>query len=178
MNWRAFDTVIVVTDRRVLDKQIRNTIKQFAQVSSIVGAVTEGSQQLRTYFQQGKKIIITTVQKFPFILDEIGDGHRGRTFAIIIDDAHSSQGGRTSAKMNIALAANGAEEEEETVEDTINRLMEARPMAGTASPLDLPLHPNLGIMAQRRRGLLQTRAPTESTLVSNVPGPEGTPEIC
>jgi type I restriction enzyme R subunit len=121
MNWRAFDTVIVVTDRRVLDKQIRNTIKQFAQVSSIVGAVTEGSQQLRTYLQQGKKIIITTVQKFPFILDEIGDGHRGRTFAIIIDDAHSSQGGRTSAKMNIALAANGAEEEEETVEDTINR---------------------------------------------------------
>jgi type I restriction enzyme R subunit len=83
----------------------------------IVSAVTEGSQQLRTFPQQGKKIIITTVQKFPFILDEIGDGHRGRTVAIIIDEAHSSQGGRTSAKMNIALAANGVEEEEETVED-------------------------------------------------------------
>ena len=129
----TFDTVIVVTDRRVLDKQIRDTIKQFAQVSSIVGAVTEGSQQLRTFLQQGKKIIITTVQKFPFILDEIGDEHRGRTFAIIIDEAHSSQGGRTSAKMNIALAANGVEEEEETVEDTINRLMEARKVLPNAS---------------------------------------------
>ena len=129
----TFDTVIVVTDRRNLDKQIRDTIKQFAQVSSVVGAVTEGSQQLRTYLQQGKKIIITTVQKFPFILDEIGDEHRGRTFAIIIDEAHSSQGGRTSAKMNIALAAGGAEEEEETVEDTINRLMEARKVLPNAS---------------------------------------------
>ena len=129
----TFDTVIVVTDRRVLDKQIRNTIKQFAQVSSIVGAVTEGSQQLRAFLQQGKKIIITTVQKFPFILDEIGDGHRGRTFAIIIDEAHSSQGGRASAKMNIALAADGAEEAEDTIEDTINRLMEARKVLPNAS---------------------------------------------
>ncbi|HVI86826.1 MAG TPA: type I restriction endonuclease [Dongiaceae bacterium] len=129
----TFDTVIVVTDRRVLDKQIRNTVKQFAQVSSIVAAVTEGAQQLRTFLQQGKKIIITTVQKFPFILDEIGDEHRGRTFAIIIDEAHSSQGGRTAAKMNIALAANGAEEEEETTEDTINRLMTARKVLPNAS---------------------------------------------
>lgn len=128
-----FDTVIVVTDRRVLDKQIRDTIKQFAQVSSIVGAVTEGSQQLRTFLQQGKRIIITTVQKFPFILDEIGDAHRGRNFAIIIDEAHSSQGGRTSAKMNIALAANGAEEEDETTEDTINRIMAARKVLPNAS---------------------------------------------
>lgn len=128
-----FETIIVVTDRRLLDKQIRDTIKQFAQVSSIVGAVTEGSQQLRTFLQQGKRIIITTVQKFPFILDEIGDAHRGRNFAIIIDEAHSSQGGRTSAKMNIALAANGAEEEDETTEDTINRLMEARKVLPNAS---------------------------------------------
>jgi len=59
-----FDTIIVVTDRRVLDKQLRDTIKRFAQVSSIVGAVTEGSQQLRSFLEQGKKVIITTVQKF------------------------------------------------------------------------------------------------------------------
>lgn len=128
-----FDSVIVVTDRRVLDKQIRNTIKQFAQVSAVVGAVTEGSQQLRRFIEGGKKIIITTVQKFPFILDEIGDEHRGRKFAIIIDEAHSSQGGRTAAKMNIALAEGGAEEEEETVEDTINRIMETRKMLANAS---------------------------------------------
>jgi Type I site-specific restriction-modification system, R (restriction) subunit and related helicases len=128
----TFDSVIVVTDRRVLDKQIRDTIKQFAQVSSVVGHA-EKSGDLRAFLTAGKKIIITTVQKFPFILDEIGDEHRGRSFAIIIDEAHSSQGGRTAAKMNIALAANGAEEEEETVEDAINRLMEARKVLPNAS---------------------------------------------
>ena len=63
-----FDTIIVVTDRRLLDKQLRNTIKQFTQVSSTVGAVTEGSKQLREFIEEGKKIIISTVQKFPFIL--------------------------------------------------------------------------------------------------------------
>ena len=128
----TFDSVIVVTDRRVLDKQIRDTIKQFAQVASVVGHA-ERSGDLRGFIKAGKRIIITTVQKFPFILDEIGDEHRGRTFAIIIDEAHSSQGGRTSAKMNIALAANGAEEEEESTEDAINRLMEARKMLPNAS---------------------------------------------
>lgn len=128
----TFDSVIVVTDRRVLDKQIRDTIKQFAQVSSLVGHA-ERSGDLRAFLKTGKRIIITTVQKFPFILDEIGDEHRGRTFAIIIDEAHSSQGGRTSAKMNIALAANGAEEEEESVEDAINRLMASRKVLPNAS---------------------------------------------
>jgi len=127
-----FDSVIVVTDRRVLDKQIKDTIKQFAQVSATVGHA-ERSGDLRRFLKDGKKIIISTVQKFPFILDEIGDEHRGRTFAIIIDEAHSSQGGRTSAKMNIALAENGFEAEEETYEDKINRIMEARKMLTNAS---------------------------------------------
>ncbi len=127
-----FDSIIVVTDRKVLDKQIRDTIKQFAQVSATVGHA-ERAGDLRRFLTGGKKIIISTVQKFPFILDEIGDEHRGRTFAIIIDEAHSSQGGRTSAKMNIALAEHGAGEEEETVEDAINRIMESRKMLDNAS---------------------------------------------
>lgn len=127
-----FDSVIVVTDRRVLDKQIRDTIKQFAQVASTVGHA-ERSGDLRRFLTAGKKIIITTVQKFPFILDEIGNEHRGRTFAIIIDEAHSSQGGRMAAKMNIALSERGGEEEEETVEDAINRIMESRKMLPNAS---------------------------------------------
>jgi len=127
-----FDSVIVVTDRRVLDKQIRNNIRQFAQVSAVVGAVTQGSRQLREFILQGKKIIISTVQKFPFILEEIGNQHRGSSFAIIIDEAHSSQGGRTAAAMNIALSEQG-EEEEESVEDRINRIMEARKMLPNAS---------------------------------------------
>ena len=87
-----FDSVIVVTDRKVLDKQIRDTIKQFAQVGSVVGHA-ERSHRLRRLLQEGKRIIITTVQKFPHILDAIGNEHRARTFAIIIDEAHSSQAG-------------------------------------------------------------------------------------
>ncbi len=127
-----FDSVIVVTDRRVLDKQIKDTIKQFAQVSATVGHA-EHSGDLRKFLAAGKKIIISTVQKFPFILDEIGDEHRGRKFALIIDEAHSSQGGRTSAQINIALSERGGEEEEETVEDRINRIMVARKMLPNAS---------------------------------------------
>jgi len=128
----CFDSVIVVTDRQVLDKQIKNTIKQFAQVSATVGHA-EKSGDLRRFLKGGKKIIISTVQKFPYILDEIGDEHRGRKFAIIIDEAHSSQGGRISAKMNIALSEQGGEGEEEDPEDRINRIMEARKMLANAS---------------------------------------------
>ena len=128
----VFDTVVVVTDRRVLDKQIRENIKQFAQVSAVVGAVTQGSGQLRDFITQGKKIIVTTVQKFPFVLDEIGNEHQGRKFAIIIDEAHSSQGGRTSAAMNAALAGT-PDGEDETAEDQINEIMAARKMLPNAS---------------------------------------------
>jgi type I restriction enzyme R subunit len=127
-----FDSVIVVTDRRVLDKQIRDTIKQFAQVSATVGHA-ERSGDLRKFLTQGKKIIISTVQKFPFILDEIGDEHRGRSFAIIIDEAHSSQGGRTTAQMHMALSEHGEELAEETFEDKINRIIEVRKMLPNAS---------------------------------------------
>lgn len=134
----VFDTVVVITDRRVLDKQIRNTIKQFAQVSSVVGAVTGDSssktRQLTDFLRSGKKIIISTVQTFPFILDVIGDEHRGKKFAIVIDEAHSSQGGKTSAKMHMALAEQSAEsEEEETFEDKINKIMDSRKMLPNAS---------------------------------------------
>ena len=126
-----FDTVVVVTDRRLLDKQIRDTIRQFAQVGSTVGHA-ETSGKLRTLLQEGKRIVITTVQKFPFILDAIGSEHRGRKFAIIIDEAHSSQGGRTSASVSMALRESGSDEEE-TTEDKINRIMESKKMLTNAS---------------------------------------------
>ena len=87
----VFDSIIVVTDRRVLDQQIKDTIKQFAQVGATVGHA-ERSGDLRRFLAGGKKIIISTVQKFPFILDEIGSEHAGRRFAIIIDEAHSRTG--------------------------------------------------------------------------------------
>lgn len=128
----VFDSVIVITDRRILDKQIRDNIKNFAQVSKVVGAVTLGSAQLKEFIEQGKKIIVSTVQKFPFILDEIGNTHRGRRFAIIIDEAHSGQGGRTAASLNVVLS-DLEEAEDESTEDKINRWMEARKMVGNAS---------------------------------------------
>ena len=96
----VFDSIIVVTDRVLLDHQIRDTIKQFAQVGATVGHA-RNSGDLRKFIESGKKIIISTVQKFPYILDEIGSEQRHRTFAIIIDEAHSSQGSRTSAKMSL-----------------------------------------------------------------------------
>ena len=127
-----FDSTIVVTDRRILDRQISATIRQYAQVGATVGhAVRSGD--LRRFITSGKKIIISTVQKFPFILDEIGNEQRGQRFAIIIDEAHSSQGGRTSAAMSQALSKAGAEGEDETFEDQINRLMESRKLLPNAS---------------------------------------------
>ena len=88
----VFDSVIVVTDRRILDSQIQATIKQFMQVGATVGHA-ERSGDLRKFIEQGKKIIVSTVQKFPFILDEIAT-EGGKTFTIVIDEAHSSQGGQ------------------------------------------------------------------------------------
>ena len=128
----VFDSIIVVTDRIILDKQIRDTIKSFAQVSSVVGHA-KNSGDLRHFLKDGKKIIISTAQKFPAILKEIGDEHRGHKFAIIIDEAHSGQGGRTTAGMNVVLGEHGGAEGEESTEDIINRLMESHKMLGNAS---------------------------------------------
>ncbi len=129
---QVFDSVIVVTDRRILDQQIRDTIKQFAQVGATVGHA-EHSGDLRHFIADGKKIIITTVQKFPFILDDIGSQHKDRRFAIIIDEAHSSQGGKAAAALNAALTGAEDGDEDETVEDKINAIMEQRKMLPNAS---------------------------------------------
>jgi type I restriction enzyme, R subunit len=123
----TFDSIIVITDRVVLDKQIRDTIKQFAQVGATMGHA-ERSGDLRKFIEGGKKIIISTVQKFPFILDEISDAHRGRSFAIIIDEAHSSQGGKAAASMSEALS-----DPEDTVNDALEKRMRARKMLTNAS---------------------------------------------
>lgn len=127
-----FDSIIVVTDRINLDKQIKNTIKGFMQVANTVGH-SEHSGDLKRLIQDGKKIIITIVHKFPFILDDIGTSHRKNNFAIIIDEAHSSQSGNMSAKMNMALSSNYDDSEEESVEDKINNILEGRKMLKNAS---------------------------------------------
>ena len=126
----VLDSIIVVTDRVVLDDQINKTIRQFTQVSSTVGeANTYGD--LRRFITEGKKIIVSTVQKFPFILDDIGSGHRDGNFAIIIDEAHSSQGGRTTGAMSAALGESS--DDIETAEDEINLIIESRRMLSNAS---------------------------------------------
>ena len=128
-----FDSIVIVTDRRVLDTQITETIRQFTQVSSTVGHA-ETSAHLRELITEGKKIVITTVQKFPFIIDAITNEHRGRNFAIIIDEAHSSQGGRTAAAMNVSLGdAVDDEDDENTFEDQINNIIESRRLLPNAS---------------------------------------------
>jgi type I restriction enzyme R subunit len=120
-----FDSVIVVTDRRILDDQLQKTIRQFMQVGATVGHARQ-SGDLRRFIQEGKKIIVSTVQKFPFILDEI-TMEAARTFAIVIDEAHSSQGGKTSAAMSQALAGkNTCDAEEPDPEDTVNEALEKR----------------------------------------------------
>ncbi len=129
---RVFDSIIIVTDRRVLDKQIRDTIKQFAHVAGVVEAITEGSAQLRTALENQKKIIITTIQKFPYIVNEIQTLGTQR-FAIIIDEAHSSQSGQAAAKMHMALGKHAENAEEETFEDAINRIIAEQKLLTNAS---------------------------------------------
>ncbi|WP_420635695.1 type I restriction endonuclease subunit R [Candidatus Palauibacter sp.] len=128
----VFDSIIVVTDRRILDKQIRDTIRQYAQVGSTVGHA-EKSGDLRRFITQGKKIIISTIQKFPFVREEIGNEHRGRTFAMIIDEAHSSQGGKTGSAVSAVLGESDEAGEDEPYDERLRRLMESRKLLPNAS---------------------------------------------
>lgn len=133
-NERIFDTVIVITDRKVLDNQLQNTIYQFEHKQGVVQKIDKDSQQLADSLTTGSNIIITTLQKFPFILDKIGE-IPNRKYAVIIDEAHSSQGGESTKKLKEVLAAKSLEEAEqedvytgldEDAEDEIRKSMQAR----------------------------------------------------
>ncbi len=125
------DSVLVVTDRRILDKQIRDNIKQFMQVANTV-AWAEHSGDLRKAIQAGKRIIITTIEKFPYVVPDIGASHKENKFAVIIDEAHSGQSGRNSAQMNLALSGLASDDEMDN-EDKINAMMEGRKLLTNAS---------------------------------------------
>lgn len=125
------DTVLVVTDRVILDKQIRDTIKQFMQVGNTV-AWAEHSSDLRNAIRGGKRIVVTTIEKFPFILSDLGAEHKSDRFAIIIDEAHSGQSGRNSAKMNLALSGLASDDEMDN-EDIVNAMCEGRKLLKNAS---------------------------------------------
>jgi len=129
-----FDSVIVVTDRRLLDRQLRDNIKEFSEVKNIV-APAYRSSELKTALEQGKRIIITTIQKFPFIIDGIDDLSDKR-FAVIIDEAHSSQSGLAHDSMNRAMAGDvnvDVDADELDPQDRILQAMKARKMRGNAS---------------------------------------------
>jgi type I restriction enzyme R subunit len=128
-----FDSVIVVTDRRLLDKQLRDNIKDFSEVKNIVAPALR-SADLKSALENGKKIIITTIQKFPFIIDGISDLSDKR-FAVIIDEAHSGQSGQAHDNMNRAMGAGDVDPDEDDPQDRILAAMQSRKMRGNASYL-------------------------------------------
>ena len=128
----VFDSVVVVTDRRVLDKQLKNNIKLFSEVKNIV-AHADSSQDLKKALESDKKIIITTIQKFPFIVDGIDD-LSDKHFAVIIDEAHSSQSGSAADNLNRSLGEGSEYDDgEDEVQDKILETMRRRKMRGNAS---------------------------------------------
>jgi type I restriction enzyme R subunit len=126
---RIFDAVVLVTDRRLLDHQLQTTVYQFEHKTGVVQRIDKGSSQLAEALQQCVPVIITTLQKFPFIIDKIGELPE-RRYAVIIDEAHSSQGGEASNKMKAVLAAQSLEEAEQQEaadydpEDEIRKVVE------------------------------------------------------
>ena len=102
-NEAIFDSIIVITDRRVLDKQLQDAIYQLEHEAGVVQKIDEDSNQLAEAIQNKTRIIITTLQKFPFIIEEVGEFSRGK-YGIIIDEAHSSQGGKSSTAMTSILS--------------------------------------------------------------------------
>jgi len=130
-----FDGVIVVTDRRVLDRQLSNTVDSFSQITGLVKHIENGGKELKESLESGVKIITTTLQKFPVIVDAV-DKVEGKKFAVIIDEAHSSQSGESAADLRQVLTLDEAEKETEdeekafkTVEDQIIERMKARKVA-------------------------------------------------
>lgn len=126
-----FNSVIVVTDRRVLDKQLKKNIGQFSAVKNIV-AHAGSSADLKQHLESGKKIIISTIQKFPFIVDGIEDLSDKR-FAVIIDEAHSSQSGISADKLSMTISTDNEEDEPDDVQDNILRAMKGRKLGRNAS---------------------------------------------
>jgi len=163
-NQRVFDSVIVITDRRVLDRQLQNTVRQFEQVPGVVRIIDKDSTQLAEALIEGADIIVSTLQKFPFVLDKV-QAIPGRAFAVVVDEAHSSQTGESTKSLKEVLRAESLEEaeqlegeaEEPTGEDLINQNMAARGR-----------QPNLSFFAF-------TATPKQKTLeLFGVPQPDGT----
>ncbi|EAI8514315.1 type I restriction endonuclease subunit R [Campylobacter upsaliensis] len=129
----VFDSILVVTDRRVLDRQIQENVKSFTQDKNLVESITEGSRQLKAALEEGKKIIVTTIQKFPYIADEITH-LQDKSFAIIIDEAHSSQSGKNAEEMGKAISnKNDKEMGEMDLEEELIKIIKNKKFQKNAS---------------------------------------------
>jgi type I restriction enzyme R subunit len=122
---RLFDTIIVVTDRTVLDDQLRNTIRSLEKIDGVVNGVEHGAQELRKFLEQGKDIVITTIQKFPFISETIAS-LGNRTFGVIIDEVHSSQSGELSKELKKSLSKSEEDDDEFDYEEMLRKEIQSR----------------------------------------------------
>ncbi|WP_295885595.1 DEAD/DEAH box helicase family protein [uncultured Thiohalocapsa sp.] len=177
---KVFHSVVVVTDRRVLDQQLQATIYQFEHKTGVVEKIDEDTQQLARALSQGTPIVITTIQKFPFIsqalltLEKKGSGvtidTAGKRFAVIVDEAHSSQSGETATALRgmlnqhgieAAIAAQLSDEEDDALSD------DAR-AAVLRDALKRARQPNLSVFAFTATPKFKTKA------LFDEPGPSGT----
>ncbi len=134
-----FDSVIIISDRRILDRQLQRIVRQFEQTLGVVENIDQNSQQLKEALEKGKKIVVTTLQKFPVIVDQIAS-LAGKKFAVIIDEAHSSQTGEDTGSMRKVLTALSLQEaeaeeggEQEDHEDRVAADMRSRGPVPNAS---------------------------------------------
>lgn len=178
---KVFDTIVVITDRRVLDQQLQNTIYQFEHKQGVVRKIDENTRQLVQALSSGVPIIISTIQKFPFITqamdtlakkgEEVDLNTEGKRFAVIVDEAHSSQSGETAMELRKVLNRDGIEsaiaeefldlEEEDLSEEARKRLFQ--------DMLKRPRQPNISFFAFTATPKFKTQA------VFNEPGPDGQP---
>ena len=111
---RVFDSIIVITDRKVLDKQLQDTITSLQQVQGVVQQIDKNSEQLRKSLSSGKNIIVTTIQKFSVVVNRMKE-LSGMSFGVIVDEVHSSQGGKGTKNLNKTLSLNLEDEVELTI---------------------------------------------------------------
>ena len=161
---RVFDSIVVITDRRVLDRQLQNTIRQFEQTRGVVENIDKTSAQLKDALEQGKTIIVSTLQKYPVIAEEVKE-MPGKRFAVIVDEAHSSQSGESTKSLKAVLGdleqaeRENEREQEDDVEDRVVAEIQKRGR-----------QPNVSTFAF-------TATPKAKTLeLFGTPGPSGKPE--
>jgi len=163
---KVFDSIVVVTDRLVLDQQLQNTIYQFEHKQGVVRKIDENSAQLAQSLGSGVPIVITTMQKFPFVTEKIGDLPSKR-YAVIVDEAHSSQGGESATELKAVLGGEAikqeakAKAESEGLPDYEEEILRTMAKRGH--------QPNISFFAF-------TATPKYKTLeVFGTPGPDGKP---